>query len=376
MTNTCKTKTLEEILSSIRSLALVGPQDTMMALSIRGDVYGWGFNQYDQLCIPNEQIPAKSNEQATPLDLTKAGYIPAGVTMMAGAGNHATYYAAGTTATRPTLWSCGQNRDGDLGIGSTTVYTNGPGPQQVTGVTTLSSTNPVVLMTASWSDEGVLLKDGSYWTWGDNKFGQLGNGTRGGKTYGDAPYETLGTGQVEIAHPTGALFPDQTVTQGGGGNIDGQAVAILTDGSYYGWGDDQEGQLCNGNSGTDAKYDTPTAITLPSKVMQPLTEVASGGTDGYLLDSSANVWSCGANNDGQLGINRTDSNLYPHPHEVMAGNAMSVSSTQYKASVVQSSTGSFLYAARPRMSVSSQLIRQYDDRSRRGPEAWPRARAR
>ncbi len=336
-------------LPAIQSLALVGPQGTMMALASDGDVYGWGDNQYDQLCIPGEAIPANpstANEVLTPIDLSQELGFPSGVTMMAGAGDHATYYVASTD----TLYSCGQNRDGDLGDDVTNSMGPVPSPTPVVvqGITdsSMPDDSPVVLMTASWSDEGVLLQDGTYWTWGDNYWGQLGYTPP--VTYdaqGDSyiAYQVPLPGQVAIDQPQGALFPNQTVTQGGGSNKDGQAMAILADGSYFGWGDDTDAQLCNGSAITTTSDNGGIPLTDFTGGVPPLAEVASGGTTGYLLDTSGNVYSCGANNYGQLGNGKMDNDIHPAQHHIIpAGNgteATEVSSTQYNAAAVVTTAG-------------------------------------
>ena len=299
------TTTLKKVkaLPPIESLALVGPEATMMAIARGsngepGDVYGWGNNQYGELCNSQQNIDP-------PIDLTQAHDVMPGVTLMAGAGDHATYYVASNN----TLYSCGRNMAGDLGDDTTNPSKT---PMAVKGI---SDSSPVVSITASWADEGVLLSDGTFWTWGFNGWGQLGYST------GASTCTVSGKGGTEVAAcgleaqpvtfssaPPGttAMVPvnplNNTVTMGGGSPDDGQTMAILSNGAYYAWGDDSSGQLCNGSVGPDVN-DTPTAIDLSSssEVAQPLTEVASGGTTGYLLDSDHDVFSCGDNTNGQIG---------------------------------------------------------------------------
>ena len=73
----------------------------MMALAEDGDVYGWGYNQYDQLCVPNDTTipanPPNANVVITPIDLSQESNFPSSVTMMAGASITPT-----TTSRRPT----------------------------------------------------------------------------------------------------------------------------------------------------------------------------------------------------------------------------------------------------------------------------------
>jgi alpha-tubulin suppressor-like RCC1 family protein len=341
----------------IQSLAFVGGDGTMMALGENRDVYGWGYNKGDELCIPGEKIPSTSNVQKTPVDLTAAGDVPAGVTMMAAAGDHATYYVGPNATVDPnTLWSCGNNGMGDLGNDSTA-----PSSQkvEVEGFTDPDD-SPVVSMTASWSDEGVLLSDGTYWAWGDNAFGQLGYSTTTRCTSGrdsepcsltanevKFPPVTTGSGSLRVIVPTNPLV-DNTVTMGGGGPQDGQTMALVTDGTndyYYGWGNDREDQLCDG--GLASKYTSPTNLSGDNKINEvgTLEEVASGGEAGYLLTKSGAIYSCGQDGKngaddgkGELGNGKKYGGVDPSLTEVIDAGVQSVSSTQYNVDAVKTAT--------------------------------------
>ncbi len=348
-----------------QSLALVGPNGTIMAIAAGvdgqpGDVYGWGWNSFDQLCASDQTIQAnapaaapKGTSVISPVDLTAAGYVPPGVTMVAGAGDHATYYVGGQNANSSyptnTLWSCGQNNAGELGDGTTDSEPS-PTPVPVTGIPL--SMSPVESLTAAWRDEGVLLQDGTYWTWGDNNFGQLGYSTTNEcvvlqsqtNACGLSPEQVIFPNSLTVMVPANPL--NTTVSMGGGGPTDGQTIAILSNGDYYGWGDDTDGQLCNGsttmsNNGdnggiplTGAAANDFTSYLAGEGVPAP-SEVASGGTTGYLLNStSGDVWSCGNNSRGQLGNGGTPTDS-PTPVETIGnGNATSVSSTNFNTSAV------------------------------------------
>ena len=80
------TTTLKKVkaLPPIESLALVGPEATMMAIARGsngepGDVYGWGNNQYGELCKCQQNIDP-------PIDLTQAHDVMPGVTLSGGCG--------------------------------------------------------------------------------------------------------------------------------------------------------------------------------------------------------------------------------------------------------------------------------------------------
>ena len=85
-------------------------------------------------------------------------------------------------------------------------------------------------------------------TWGDNTYGQLGNGTT---TQSDSP--------ISIALP-GGVTP-VSVAAGGG-----QSLAIGSDNNLYAWGQNGYGEVGNG---TTSSVLTPVKISLPSGV-QPV----------------------------------------------------------------------------------------------------------
>lgn len=102
-----------------------------------------------------------------------------------------------------------------LGTGS---ITSSAAPVAVNG---LPSTAEVAALTASWEGSGALLANGSYYDWGYNAAGQLGNGTT-----------------LESNVPVRVSVPEvvRQVFQGGSGPRNGQTVAVLGNGSVLGMG--------------------------------------------------------------------------------------------------------------------------------------------
>jgi alpha-tubulin suppressor-like RCC1 family protein len=144
---------------------------------------------------------------------------------------------------------------------------------------------PVKALTSSWGGSGALMQDGSYYNWGYNRAGQLGDGTST-----DSPVP------VRVVLPRAVV----QVFQGGSGAKNGQTVAILADGSLWTWGNGRHGQLGNGGV---ADSTTPIHIGLPEGARP--ASVASGGYASYAVDTSGRLWAWGRNDDGQLGTGKS-----------------------------------------------------------------------
>jgi alpha-tubulin suppressor-like RCC1 family protein len=119
----------------------------------------------------------------------------------------------------------------------------------------------------------ILKRDGTVWAWGNNDFGQLGDGTR---TDRPSPVQVVGLQDIrQIA---------------AGAN---HSLAITQAGVVMAWGDNSSGQL--GDSTTMERL-TPTASGLSGALA-----VRGGARDTIALKSDLTVWAWGANDKGQLG---------------------------------------------------------------------------
>ncbi len=192
----------------------------------------------------------------------------------------------------------GDNFYGDLGNGTF----NGPHgafgyntPQAVSGLT------DAVTVTSSIDEPSycAVLSTGGVKCWGDNYTGQLGNGTvdgtgdSGGSIYGyDTPQTVSGLADVV------SLASQSDDSQG-------SYCAVLTSGGVDCWGDNSWGQLGNGTTGgPDGAYgyDTPQGVTGISDVVSVVSDVAEGYC-AVISTSGVDCW--GANGAGQLGNGTT-----------------------------------------------------------------------
>src|SRR3989442_9523704 len=124
---------------------------------------------------------------------------------------------------------------------------------------------------------------GTVSAWGDNSFGELGNGTN---TASNTPMQVSGlSGVTAIA----------------GGELHG--LALKSDGTVWAWGYNFYGQLGNG---TNTDSNTPVEVLGPGGVgfLSGVTAIA-GGRHSLALKSDGTVWAWGVKRAGGLGNGTT-----------------------------------------------------------------------
>jgi alpha-tubulin suppressor-like RCC1 family protein len=89
-----------------------------------------------------------------------------------------------------------------------------------------------------------LKNDGTLWAWGDNKFGQLGDGTT---TNSDIPVQL-----IDFTDVTAIAAHDHS-------------LALKSDGVVWAWGCNTQAQLGNGNASTESSVATPGPVQSPFK---------------------------------------------------------------------------------------------------------------
>lgn len=172
------------------------------------------------------------------------------------------------------------------------VYVWGAGtatPQRVEGLTGVTSV-------ALGANHTLALKsDGTVYAWGQNKYGQLGNGAQADT---QVPIQVQGlTNIVQIA----------------AGNW--HSLALRTDDVVYVWGWNQRGQLGDGTAGSGQMTLTPTLV----REMTGVTQVGAGGEFSLALKGDGTLWAWGLNGNGQIGAEPGGGwkEFYPQPTQVL-----------------------------------------------------------
>ncbi len=200
--------------------------------------------------------------------------------------------AALVVALAPTAWaappgpaySWGTNDQGRLGTGGNT-YADFNLPVPMAAPSQFTSL-------AAGSTHGCGLDaEGAAWCWGDDTYGQLGNGT--------AP----GDDSVPVAVNGGRSY--NLISAGA------DSSCATADDTIYCWGRNTSGQLGNGTL-TDSSIPVPVSETRAS--LTDIDSISAGGSSACAVANAAdNVYCWGSNTFGQLGNGTTADDSMPRP---------------------------------------------------------------
>lgn len=129
------------------------------------------------------------------------------------------------------------------------------------------------------------------WTWGENTCGRLGH---------------LGCEDVLWPRVVEALQGVEVVQLAVGG---AHMVALTGDGCVWTWGEAYYGQCAvSGDAAEEADGETrrPAAIQAQELASLAVVEVAAGGSHTMVSTEDGQVWACGSNANGQLGLDVLD----------------------------------------------------------------------
>ncbi len=122
-----------------------------------------------------------------------------------------------------TVWAWGDNTYGQLGDGT---YTFSSTPVQVVGIDGSGFLNDIVAISAGWNHNLAVSSEGNVFAWGTNEYGQLGDG---GNSW-DSPLPI----HVLAAEDEGQSYLEDIIYADAGAY---HSVALKADGTAYVWGD-------------------------------------------------------------------------------------------------------------------------------------------
>jgi alpha-tubulin suppressor-like RCC1 family protein len=177
-----------------------------------------------------------------------------------------------------TLWTWGINNAGMLGVNDTT--------RRLTPVTTSTGGATWKQVAGGNFHTAAIKNDGTLWTWGNNGSGQLGDNTT---TNRSTPVTTFAGGTNWKQVDCGQLH----------------TAAIKTDGTLWTWGNNSNGRLGD---------NTITTRSIPVTTFAGGTnwkQVSCGGYFTSAIKTDGTLWTWGLNTSGQLGVNDTNDRTTP-----------------------------------------------------------------
>lgn len=253
-------------------------------LMANGTVEGSGYNGDGELATPPYQVG-----HATPVT------IP-GVTSATAVAEGAYHSLALLSDGTVDAW--GYNANGELGNGTvaSTGCDCGETPGRVEGIGGSGALSHVVAISAGEEHSLALLTNGTVVAWGYNAHGELGNGAASttGCMCSDTPVQVVGVGG------TGTLSNVVAISAGGLFNL-----ALLSDGTVVAWGYNTNGQLGDGETSATGCDCVPYPVQVKgvggSGTLSGVAAVSAGYNHGTALLSNGTAVAWGENQYGQLG---------------------------------------------------------------------------
>jgi Bacterial Ig-like domain/Regulator of chromosome condensation (RCC1) repeat len=167
------------------------------------------------------------------------------------------------------IYAVGDNTNGELGVGNKDATQGSVVPLQLPGVLTH--------VAGGLSHTVARLADGSVYTWGDNLYGQLGQGVDWNTLQGS-------TTPLKVNLPAGAVAVAASNTA---------SYALFADGTVYSWGSSWGFGLL-GDGAKDGVRTTPGAVMSGAGPLADVVQISARDNDVVVLKRDGSLWTWGA----------------------------------------------------------------------------------
>ncbi len=270
--------------AGVKVVAVSAGYTHSLALDSSGRVYAWGDDHYGEL---GKLDPGQLIRTPVAVSLPVAARaVSAGYGYSLVVGSDGKVYA----------W--GADDYGQLGDGSLRSFTSSP------VAVSLDPSNPTVKAIAVSAGDCYSLAmsgDGKIYAWGDNRRGQLGDGTASASPQLTPKHVSLVPGDKVTA---------VAVSAGQDPLKYGHSLAVGSDGRVYAWGDNQYGQLGNGTA-SGSPQPNPLPVNLANGFT--MVGVSAGERFSLAVSSDGKAYTWGWNHYGQLGDGVASETLQPTP---------------------------------------------------------------
>ena len=234
----------------------MGISEHSLILKNDGTLWGCGKNDYGQLGLGDTTHRYTFTQITTNVNDIKSVYCGKNHTFM--------------LKNDGTLWSCGRNEDGQLGLGDSN-------HRNTFAQVTINADDIKEIYCGDYHTF-ILKNDGTLWGAGYNGYGQLGLGDSNNRT----TFTQITTNTDDIKEICcGSCY----------------TFILENDGTLWSTGQNGYGQLGLGGGGNRSTFTQVTA-----NVIDGVKSVCCGDYQTYILKNDGTLWSCGRNDYGGLGL--------------------------------------------------------------------------
>jgi hypothetical protein len=255
------------------------------AVSLLPRLVGFGNTRYqsyffDARVVPNGSAStlavATENPDAPPRNTPETFYVPGSAERRAFAvfgnmGSGSLFIKTDSPNSTSSILALGDNTNGELGSG-TREPTSRANPTY-----TINFPGIVTHMAGGFGHSLARLSNGAVYAWGDNAYGQLGQGTAGGSL-------------PRVVAPARVNLPAEALSVAAGNT---SSFALLQDGRVFSWGSNW-GFGTLGNGSKDGVRAAPGPVLAAGGELSGVVQLSVRDNDGVVLRDDGSVWTWGS----------------------------------------------------------------------------------